>query len=146
MHRHDHSERFIHDELLRRAKTGLPTIVTSWRQNGKIEPFLISWPAEHLEADDGKIITEAVLCTLPDDRAEWRGRIQQLIGRTNPFALLLGEQRLEEVVAIFESPHGTMSWHWPIKNQGGVKVLGDRYSREDVESISLLWRATKVAG
>lgn len=135
------SERFIHDELVRRAEAGLPNIVQAWKLNGKIQPFMISWPAEHIMADDGRIITDVVLCDLPTNKSEWRKEIAGLIERTVPYALLLCEQRDEEIVMIFESQHGTKSWRWPIKKHGQARVLGDRTCQVDTESIGILWRA-----
>lgn len=135
----DDNERFIHDELLRRATAAMGSIKEAWRRMQKIEPFLISWPAEHLEADDGSIITHQVLTELPVNKKERGALMLQAIERTCPYAILLAEEREDLVVVIFESSHGTHSWRYPIKNHGNVRILGKPKERDDVDCVGILW-------
>jgi len=135
------SELFIHDELLRRAKGGLDMIPAAYKRFGKLAPFMISFPSTRVYLDDGRPHEAPVLCDLPDNRSEWKKEITGFIIRTKPYALLLAEQHDNEVVVIFESQHGTQSWHWPLKRHGDVRVLGDRTSKKDTASIGILWRA-----
>ena len=102
---------------------------------------MISWPQEPIPADDGTIITDFVLLELPGDKELRKKEVKHLIERTQPCALLLCDQFPDKVVAIFESPLGTKSWTYPIKDYGGTKVLGDRSTRENTDSIGILWKA-----
>lgn len=136
----DDNERFIHDELLRRAAKAMPAVKESWRKYMRVDPFFISWPAEHIKADDGSTITHHVLLELPkENRPAWGRLMVEAVERTLSYAILLAEQREGEVVVIFESPHGTHSWHYPIKNHGNVRVLGKPMEKTDVDSIGILW-------
>lgn len=138
----DNNERFIHDELLRRAEKGLPGIHQAWRVKQHIDPFIISWPSKHLKGDDGSIITDSVLVELPEDRKRWRPHLLRTVHRTKPYALLLAEELDDCVMVTFESGHGTRSWRWPIKDHGGMRVLGNVTQRDDVDSIGILWSPT----
>jgi len=133
-------ERPIHNELLRRAEAGLDTVTDSWRKFGKVLPFMLSWPAEDISDDKGVPITDVVAVLMPDSHTEWSQHMRKLVLRTKPYALLLCEQREREVVVIFESQHGTKSWHFPIITTGN-SFLGNRTAKTDVESIGILWRA-----
>ncbi len=132
-------ERFIHDELLRRAETGLPGIRDAWKRFGKLDPFLISWPSEHVKCDDGTVVTDFFTLDLPSDRGRWSSLIVQTIEKTKPYALLLAEETKSHVSVIFESVHGTRSWRFPIKKHGDARVLGSPTSRDDVDRIGVLW-------
>jgi hypothetical protein len=137
------SERFIHDELLRRAETGLPGIKDAWRKYKRLDPFLISWPSEHITCDDGTVVTDYFTLDLPRDKKRWSGLFIQTIEKTVPYALLLAEELEDHVSVIFESVHGTRSWHFPIKQQGNVRVLGKPTSRDDTDRIGVLWAPNK---
>jgi len=135
----DDNERFIHDELLRRATAAMSSIKEAWRKSQTIDPFLISWPAEYLKADDGSTITHQVLTELPVDKKERGALILKAIERTVAYAILLAEEREREVTVIFESSHGTHSWRYPIKNHGNVRILGKPKERDDVDCVGILW-------
>ena len=102
---------------------------------------MVSWPEEPVPTDDGYVITDVVLLELPDDPELRKKEVRTLVERTKPCALLKVEQLEDQVLAILETPLGTKSWTYPIKNHGGTKVLGDRSSRENTDSIGILWRA-----
>lgn len=108
-----------------------------------IHPFMLSWPAEEVHTDNGQPIEDTVAMQLPLDKAEWAAAMKSIVTRTKPYALLLCEQREHEVVVIFESQHGTKSWHFPILKLGN-RFLGYRTEKEDTESIGILWRSTKA--
>lgn len=139
------SERFIHDDMLAEAEAGLKDAIhQSWKVKGRIDPFIISWVQQNIPADDGSIITNHVVADMSEDRSGWTNRMVHIIKKTKPYALMLCEQRETEVVAIFESRHGTRSWRYPIKMHGRTAVLGEPSTRDDIDSIGLLWRATKA--
>jgi hypothetical protein len=135
----DPTERFIHDELMRRAEMGLPSILEAWKAKQHIEPFIISWPYSRIVGDDGSEIADFVLTDLPADRKRWKKLIVLTVQRVKPYALLLAEELNDCVLLIFESGHGTRSWRYPIKHHGNVRVLGDPTQRDDVDRIGILW-------
>jgi len=138
---HDYyaSELFIHDELKRRAEAGLINVMDEWRVKGRIDPFMLSWPFGKLLDDQGLPVDDLVAMPLSADKSQWSTEMKRLVKRTQPYALLLCEQREREVVVIFESQHGTSSWHFPILKTGN-SFLGNRTEKKDTESIGILWR------
>jgi hypothetical protein len=76
---------------------------------------------------------------LPPEKAAWPNELKRIVKVYGAYALLLVEQHVQEVVVILESPHGTVSWHVPIRNQGNVRVLDDAEEKTDVDYIGLLW-------
>lgn len=134
-------ERALHDALIVLNEANLESIVSSWRENGRIQPFMVSWPEEPVPAVDGTIITDVVMLELPADPEVRKKEVRTLVERTKPCALLMCEQYKDKVLVVFESPLGTKSWTYPIKDHGGTLVLGDRSSRENTDSIGILWRA-----
>lgn len=134
------SERFMHDIAVRQAEDGLPAIPDTWREKGLMDQFLIAWPGEPLKAVDGTEITRQVYTDLPRDKATWRQLFANFVEKTKPYALLLCEQKEDEVVVVIESQHGSKSWHWPIEKHGPDKVLGDRVEKTNKASIGMLWR------
>jgi hypothetical protein len=138
------SERWIHDDLLKKAEEGLRSLLPDWRKNGRIAPFLISWPAEDIRADDGSVVRGAVCYDLPEDAPKRLERVKEAVAVTQPYGLLLCEQLENEVCAIFETQHGAKSWHYPIERHGPDRVLGRVSTTTDVRHIGLLWRPAKA--
>lgn len=139
------SERFIHDDIIEQVESALlNTIYESWRDRGHIDPFLFSWPQEHIRCDDGTTVTHFFNADLPEDRSTWNAWFKAAVEKTKPYALLLGEQQEDEVVVIFESHHGSRSWRFKIERHGADNVLGEPSTRDDVDSIGILWRAEKA--
>ncbi len=141
------SERFIHDGLLIPAEEAIKnTVKAAWKRDGRITPFILCFPQEPVPSDDGKfMIQDCAFLDLPEDRRDvWTDLLVQVIQKGKPYALLKCEQVAEEILAIFESQHGTRSWRWPIKMHGRTAVLGDVSSRDDVDSIGVLWSSKKA--
>ena len=135
------SERFIHDELIRRAQRSVNHLTKLWRRNGRISPVALSWPAESVKLEDGRDFDGIITMPLPTDEAERMSALKQLVAETKAYGLLLIEQRgNKEIKAIFETHHGSKSWALPIKRHGDVWVLGKPKEKTDVESVGLLWR------
>lgn len=134
------SERFIHDVLRERAGWVVRKLYRLWSRNGRIGPVALSWPAEKLKLSNGQEYDKVVTCPLPTEEKDRPARLRLLIERTNPYALLLVEQRKDSVKALFESRHGARCWTLPLKDHGGVKILGDMSHEDDGECIGLLWR------
>jgi hypothetical protein len=134
------SERFIHDELLRRSAATIDKLYDLWSRDRRIDPTVLAWPAERVKTDDGHHHAGVVFCRLPDEVQARPAQLRDLIKRVRPYALLLVEQRKGMVKAIFESMHGARCWTLPVKNHGGVRILGEAAQEDDRECIGLLWR------
>ena len=135
------SGRFIHDELLRRC-IGLPDSVRQlFRRSKRIYPSILIWPTDTVQAMDGSRFSGVVFSELSLEPAARRLEIRDSILRTLAFAAAVTEQLDDCVRILFESGHGTRTWRLPIKDHGGVQVLGPAEQRDNAESIGILWRA-----
>ena len=140
------SEQYLHDDILKEAERSIiNTVPEAWKAHGgKVQPFVISWPQEPVVSDDGVLITDHIVCEIPEDKTERMKAVLNIIKRTKPYALLMGERLGNEVVLIFETKNGTRSWRYPIKKHGRTPVLGKPSTRDDVDCIGILWRAKKA--
>ncbi len=133
------SERFIWDNLRVSAAGGIPGIYKSWKLRGKIEPFIMSWPAEPVLDDNGLPIEGTCLLDLPADQGLCSTTLLAFMKKTKAYALLLTEQRADEVRVILESHHGSRSWCIPILVSGDIRTLGQPVVRDDTHRIGILW-------
>lgn len=143
-HEYFTSEKFIHDGLIKEAERGLSTILTTWKKDGKVTPFMISWPADSVEAQDGTLVTGPICYDLPLGAQERQALIEEIVSTTKPYGLLLCEQKPEEVRVLFETMHGAKSWHYPIKKSGVDRVLGKVSTTTDVHHIGILWKLKRA--
>lgn len=141
------SERFIHDELLALAAKGVEGIYEVWKTDGKINPFIIGWPAEKLLDDHGIPLEDACVKELSEDRGTWSKELTAFASRIKAYALMLAErkdgQKDSQIVVIFESTHGTRSWTIPVHKSGDREVLGRKNVVDDTHSIGLLWKPNR---
>ena len=140
------SERFIHDELARRAESGFSGLYTAWKTHRKIEPFIIAWPSDSVTAENGKEITGPCVMILPPDKGRWQEFMLKAIELVTAYGLLLVEQREKDVRAIFESQHGTRCWTMPIVRSGDVDILKAPEVSDNTEHLGLLWEDGAVQG
>jgi hypothetical protein len=139
------SEQYLHDDILKDAEAGLNAVQEAWKVHGRVTPFVISWVQEPVVTDDGlTTITDHVVCDMPEDKSLWTEFMVSIVQKTKPYALLMGEQRGDEVVIIFETKNGTRSWRYPIKKHGRAEVLGEPSTKDNIDCIGLLWRAKKA--
>jgi hypothetical protein len=138
------SERWIHDELLELLPKHLEVIYRDWREKKSVDPFVVAWPANEVPTEDGEMLAGPILCELPEDRQHWAEFFKAVVRRTDPFALLLVEQKKEEVVAVVESRYGTKSWHYSIEQHGLETALSRPTTKVDEISIGVLWRAKRA--
>ena len=132
------SERVIHDDLVRVARRSLQGLKAAWGRTQTAEPSIFVWPSEKVRFHG--VLTDGILpIRLGSDRAAWSNVLRDIVKQYNPYALLLVEPLEKEVVIIFESSHGTCSWHVPILPHGNVKLLGAPIEKADTDSIGLLW-------
>jgi len=136
------SERFIHDSLVETAKKMVAVVRTGWNKRGKVEAFIVAWPKETVTSDTGHPIDGPCLAVLETIAGEEReAAIGLFAERTNAYALLLVEQRAQkEVMAVFESPHGTCSWSIPLARHGDRWVAGEPEEKSGGGSIGVLKR------
>lgn len=134
------SERFIHDDLLARAAAGVESLYRTWREEGRIDPFFIAWPAEPVQTREGSMIAGPCMLELPADRRTWNKKMLEAMRLTRAYAILLTEQRDEDVRVILESPHGARCWTVPIERHGDVRALGRASSQDDGPCLGILWK------
>lgn len=133
------SEKFIHDELIRRAARAVQHIPTLWKKYGRAESSVIFWPADSIKVE-GREFAGAVYSDLPAAGAERDKFLLEAVGKVKPYGIFVVEQfGKERIRAIFESHHGTRSWSIPIKKHGDVYVLGSADSKDNAEHLGLLW-------
>lgn len=135
------SERFIWDRLKNDAARGLDSIYKTWKRVGRVDPFIISWPAETILDDNGLPTTDPCLRDLPQDESLWPAVIVTFAQKTKSYAMLLAEQleKQREVRVVLESHHGTRSWTLPILVSGDIRALGDPVMQDNVHKIGILW-------
>jgi hypothetical protein len=137
------SERATWDYLTDIAEAGIKGLYQTWKEKRSIDPFLISWPAETLLDDNGIMLEGPCSLDLPPERESWSQTIRYFTQRTQAYALLLTEQKEEEVRIILESHHGTRSWTLPIQLSGDLRVLGAPKREDDTQCIGLLWNPAR---
>jgi hypothetical protein len=135
------SERFIHDELARRAEEGLPALYRVWKKHKKITPFAIAWPSDTVYTEKGTPIDGPCVLELPPDRSKWQGLLAEVARVVGAYGILHVSQREEDVQAIFETRHGAKCWTMPIVRSGDVNILKEPIVTEDQENLGLLWKA-----
>jgi hypothetical protein len=136
------SERFIHDDLVKKAEDIVVTVRNLWRTQRQVDPYVVTWPGEDIKADDGEVITHAVLCPIPAefDRARRMQALQQIVERTKAYGLLFVEQKENSILVLFETRHGARSWCIPLAWHGDVQVPGQAEVKNNSECVGLLWR------
>ena len=134
------SERFIHDELMRRAAAVVDTLPRLWKRDGRISPSIFIWPASTIRTDDAGNHDGLIVGFLPEDGSDRAAFIRSALSKTKPYAILVVEADSNRVSALFETHHGTRAWTMPIKQHGDARVLGDMQVSDDKECLGMLWR------
>ncbi len=138
---HIRNGRFIHVELLRRAEHSVAKIPDLWRDSKRIYPTLLMWPTDEVKLKTGGSHTGLVFAEIPEEQTDRQAYIKRAVDLCGAYALLVVEEVEGAVRAIFESEHGTETWRLPIKDHGGVRVLGVAARSTNTESIGVLWHA-----
>jgi hypothetical protein len=133
------SELFIHDDLLFKAEAAVNKLYEIWKNEGRIEPSLLTWPAEPVPSERGEPITNVCCLQLPERFEERATAIRLMVERTKAYGLFLVEQQEDNVRALLETPHGTRCWNIPIHRSGDVNVLGHPVVTNNRENVGLLW-------
>lgn len=137
-HKYITSERFIHDNLLRICQNVVDEAKRLWEAKVPLPGHALTWPSSVIRDDKSSLIDRAVIMEMPE-RSEWKKALTALVARTQAYGLLLLETDTKRIYAIFESMHGSRSWTVPIERHGDRDVLGDQRTKDDVDSIGLLW-------
>ena len=133
--------RFVHEELSRRCIRAVELIPEQWRENKRIYPTLLMWPADSVRATDGSDFSGVVFTDLPEDSGQRRVAVIRAAKRCDAYGLLLTEQIDGFVRLVFETEHGTRTWRFPIKPHGNIQILGRPAFRDNAESIGIRWHA-----
>jgi hypothetical protein len=134
------SERFIHDELARRAEEGLPALYRTWKKHKKITPFVIAWPSDTVYTEKGTPIDGPCVLELPPEKDKWQGLLAEVARVVGAYGILRVAQGESDVQAIFETRHGAKCWTMPIVRSGDVNILKEPVVTEDQECLGLLWK------
>lgn len=139
------TELFIHDALLRCAEAMAEELRKEWGAKRKVETLAVSWPSEHITADDGVKVTHAVLMPLPATftESETMAALKRLVEKTKAYGLALVEQKDEQLRVLFETHHGARAWLIPLERHGDIKVPGKTVVRDNTECLGLLWQARR---
>lgn len=140
------SEQFIHDDLVKTAEAVVKTVYAIWKKERKIAPVLMTWPAETIRTSRGEPHEGVCILDLPEGNAARSVAIREMVGKTKAFALLLIEQRREDVRVILESRLGARCWDIPISDHGDVKILEQPVVQEGRAHVGLLWSPTMGRG
>lgn len=132
--------------LIDNAHLGVIGLRDDWKERGHIAPFFLLWSDMELEAIDGGAIDSGVVLDLPEDRSKWKSLMIDAVRKTQPYALLLGEQMEKEVVVILETEMGSHCWKLPIKDFGDKYLLGKVVQSANKENIGILWRPEETKG
>jgi hypothetical protein len=137
-HKYITSERFIHDNLVRICQGVVDEAKRLWEAKIPLDGHALTWPSAAIKDDSGSLIDRAVIMEMPE-RSEWKKALASLVERTKAYGLFLIEADDKKISAVFESMHGSRSWVVPIERHGDRLVLGDQRTKDDVDSIGLLW-------
>lgn len=136
--------RDVHDAIAKKAALGLNAVYAIWKKYKRLRPFIVAWPLQALDFSNKCLPTNTeVTLDLPPKAAAWPAALAQFLKDNEPFAVLLAQQKKEEIVLVLESEYGSSSWHIPIRKHGPDRVLGQPSAKTDADCLGLLWRAGK---
>jgi hypothetical protein len=130
------SERFIHDDLLKRAEQLVNIAHGVWRDR-KDPSIVVFWPGEAVTDDEGDPLEGEIFGAFP--KTDTKTALKKLADKTKAYGLLIIELRPDALYACFESHHGARSWTAKIERRGDRHVLGTTLERTDEDHIGLLW-------
>jgi len=130
----------LYEELKRRASRSLTHIFEDWKKFGRVRPVAAVWASEVVLDDNGSPIDDVVVCLLPEEEDQRLGVLHKMATRTKACAILSISQRSADVLAVFETPLGTVSWTYPIEDHGDVRVVGSaRKEKKNAHHLGVLW-------
>lgn len=140
------SEKFIHDDLVAKAQAAVNHLYVIWKNEGKIEPSLLTWPAEAVVSESGEKIDGVCCMSLPMPAADRTSAIRLMVEKTKAYGLFLVEQvEKNKIRALLETPLGTRCWNIPIMRSGDVDILGAPTVTDNRENVGLLWSPTRAS-
>lgn len=139
------SERFIHDDLAKRAADLAEEARSVWGRELKLERYAITWPSEPVADDSGEKIIGSIIMRIPDNfnHSQTNAALQRMVKRTKAYGIALIERQDNELRVIFETHHGARAWLMPLERHGDVLVPGKTQVHDDAECLGLLWQARR---
>lgn len=133
------SEKFIHDDLVRKSQGAVNQLYAIWGTDGRIDPSLLTWPAETIMDDHGRKVEGVCILDLPHNLGARREAIHRMVERTKAYGLLLIETIDNTVQALLETPHGAQCWTIPIHKSADSFSLGEAIITRNREHVGVLW-------
>jgi len=135
-----------HAELLEVAKGIADIALEQWRHDQKLEPMALTWPAEPVPAEEGKLIFGGVICQLRRvPKQDWTRALQAMVAKTKAFGLVLIEKQDNQIRVLFETHEGARAWLTPLHRHGDLLTPGETTVHDDKECIGILWRPQRGA-
>lgn len=136
------SERFIHDDLAKRAEHIAQEVREGWKKTQRVDPFAITWPEGALRSDDGGTVDQAVVCRIPPDFDDERRleTLQKMVARTKAYGLVLVLPRPDGIHVLFETSQGARAWLMKLERHGDVTACLPPVVRDNAECVGLLWK------
>jgi len=118
------TERLIHEYLDEFGENFLKEVRRIWKEDRKVDPFLILVPETFARTDDNFAVMNAVTVELKEiAREDWKRTLKEGMDRIGGYAFLLLDVQSDRLRILVESPLGATTWTVPIKQQGEVRVL-----------------------
>jgi hypothetical protein len=131
-------ETLIWEGLLRSGQNMVAEVRRRWPRGG-VPRMLFAWPAGPIKADDGTPIKGMIPLVVPEEVSTSKAALG-MVKRANAYALLLVEQRGDEVKVILEAPQGARCWTLPVRRHGDVTVVEEGFSQDNEECLGVLWQ------
>lgn len=138
------SERIIHDDLQVKAALYVNETYKMAKEGKETPSYIIVWPSEHLQADDGTIITHQVVQELTQARSEWNKALIDMVKLCKAYGVLLVESSAKGLEAWFETHHGAFHWRMDKLRSGGDVYYDKPIVSEDEECLGVLWSPRKA--
>jgi hypothetical protein len=106
------SERFIHDDLAKRAAAIAEEVRRVWRRDRALERVAISWPSETVRDDKGVGVTHVVTMPIPKEFTDQQTTeaLKRMVARTRAYGIALIERHQDTLRVLFETHQGARAW------------------------------------
>lgn len=130
------NERFIHDELVRRAARIVEALPRRVKEDGEVKDQVFIWPSKPITLADGEEHDGVLLGGLDPDQD-----LAQLGREYHAYGILVVRQRGSEVKSTLETPHGTRTWTQKLNLRGDIRVLSFPIAQDDVDALGAVARS-----
>lgn len=137
-------EGVTHTELLEVAKGLADIALEQWRHDQKLEPMALTWPAEPVLSEEGRLVYGGVICQLAKvPKENWTKALQVMVEKTKAFGLVLIEKQDQQIRVLFETHEGARAWLTPLRRHGDLLTPGETAIHDDKECIGILWQPNR---